>query len=115
MITTQVASRILQLMIDNHAFNSPLASHTQITRALALSDQPDRFAAACAGFAFAVVDAQVLFEIAGFAVAAAEVAQGGAALFDRCGEYGFDCLGELFKTCGGDAAGGTAWVDAGEE
>lgn len=46
----------------------------------------DRGFACAAGFAFAVVNEQSLFEIAGFAIGFEEITEGGAALGDGFGE-----------------------------
>lgn len=74
----------------------------------------DRGGAVGAGMAGALVDAELLLEVAGLAVGVDEIPQGGASLFDRLVENladGFDQTGELWQ---GQAVGRGCGANAGQ-
>src|SRR5690554_2703093 len=72
-------------------------------------------AALLAELARAPVDEQLLLEIAGLAVAADEVAQGGAAALDGDRQDALDLRGQALVARPGNRAGGLARIDAGGE
>lgn len=65
--------------------------------------------------AFAIIDGELLFEIARFSVALKEIAEGGAALLDGGGEDAADGLVEGGEALCADAVGSAVRVDACEE
>jgi hypothetical protein len=80
-----------------------------------LDDAFDRGAAGVAGLGLAIVDAEGLFEVAGFATFVEEIAQGGAAHFDGGSEDFADGGGEAFEAREADFAGGEGGADAGHK
>ena len=80
-----------------------------------MDDAFDRRAAGVTGLGFAIVDAEGLFEVAGFAAFVEEIAQGGAAHFDGGGEDFADGGREAFEAREADFASGEGGADAGHE
>src|SRR5690606_17293745 len=75
----------------------------------------ERAGAGRAGLAAATVDRQLLDEIAGIAVRADEVAQGGAALADRGLQHATDLHHQSLVALAGDLPGRTQWRDPGRK
>ena len=80
-----------------------------------MDDAFDWRVAGVAGLGFAIVDAEGLFEVAGFATFVEEIAQGGAAHFDGGGEDFADGGREAFEAWEADFAGGECGANAGHE
>ena len=80
-----------------------------------MDDAFDWRVAGVAGLGFAIVDAECLFEVAGFATFVEEIAQGGAAHFDGGGEDFADGGREAFEAWEADFAGGEGGANAGHE
>jgi ligand-binding sensor domain-containing protein/signal transduction histidine kinase len=75
----------------------------------------DGGAAALAGFAFATVDEQFLFEITGLAIGFQEIAQRGAAAFDGMGEDAANGVGQFGIVAARDFSGRAHRPHAGRE
>src|SRR5882757_8367194 len=93
----------------------PLATHTEIRRALTERDRADRRSANLARLAFAPVHEQFLLEIAGLAVGIDEIAQRRAAARDRIFKNTFHFTGELRVALARYRSRRALWMDAGGE
>src|SRR5690606_35418542 len=92
-----------------------LTATTEHARPLPQANLAQTCPATLAELPTTTIDEQFLLEVARLAVAADEIAQGGASALDGLGENLPDRLGELQVACPGNGPGGTTRIDAGGE
>lgn len=113
--TKHTAFLRLCVLFGGQSMGLVLAVRTVECAALADDGLFDAAAALQAGLALAAVDFVFLLEVAAFAFAVDEVAQGAAAFFDGAAQGFADVVYQCRRFFAADLHGGAVWGDAGGE